>query len=208
MKLFKLFQRKSVRNSEILLHIRESFSRVRNDNEILYQWVQYLHRQLQRYDQEFHKLYGHISAITPSKESLHKLIGEYHSNLGLLDRLKSIEQRMEFLYQHGANSSTAIAEIHQKLEHLAQKKQEIKSRLIEKIARNSKDYVKSLIVDIIEKQGEVSANKLREMFVEEKGLCSKSSFYRILEEIEQTTSVGVIRAGREKHYVLKVDIKR
>ena len=46
------------------------------------------------------------------------------------------------------------------------------------------------------------------MFVEEKGLCSKSSFYRILEEIEQTTSVGVIRAGREKHYVLKVDIKR
>ena len=41
------------------------------------------------------------------------------------------------------------------------------------------------------------------MIVAEQGLCSKSSFYRILEEIENLEEVDVINKGREKYYLYK-----
>ena len=44
---------------------------------------------------------------------------------------------------------------------------------------------------------------LKEIVVDEQNLCSKSSFYRLLEEIEQLDDVGVIKHGKEKHYVSK-----
>ena len=45
------------------------------------------------------------------------------------------------------------------------------------------------------------------MIVEEQGLCSKSSFYRLLEEIEQEPDIGVIKEGKEKHYIAKISKK-
>ena len=49
----------------------------------------------------------------------------------------------------------------------------------------------------------MSALQLKEMVVEEQGLCSKSSFYRILEEIESLDEIVTIKKGKEKHYMAK-----
>ena len=53
----------------------------------------------------------------------------------------------------------------------------------------------------------ISSLKLREIVVDEQGLCSKSSFYRILTEIEESDHVDVVRQGNEKLYLSKL-IKR
>ena len=53
---------------------------------------------------------------------------------------------------------------------------------------------------MISKYGRISALDLREIIVDEQSLCSKSSFYRILEELELEQSVNVVAEGKEKVY--------
>ncbi|MDP7323438.1 MAG: hypothetical protein QF632_01605, partial [Candidatus Woesearchaeota archaeon] len=80
-----------------------------------------------------------------------------------------------------------------------------KQRIIKKIQKSSKDYVKNLILNFIHKYEKISALKLREIVVEEQGLCSKSSFYRILEEIEETQDdLSVLHQGKEKIFMSKL----
>ncbi len=71
------------------------------------------------------------------------------------------------------------------------------------IARGSKPYLKSVIVSLVSKWGKISAVQLREMIVEEQGLCSKSTFYRLLEELEKEKALSRIYSGREKIYLLQ-----
>ena len=102
---------------------------------------------------------------------------------------------------------TAIEGIMQKverrLERLEQKKLSIKEKIIKKITRNSKEYVKSVIFSYIKKYEKVSALQLKEIVVDEQNFCSKSSFYRLLEEIEESDDIIFIKHGKEKEYILK-----
>jgi len=41
------------------------------------------------------------------------------------------------------------------------------------------------------------------MIVYDQGLCSKSSFYRILDEIEAMEDISIVKKGREKYYLYK-----
>ncbi len=79
----------------------------------------------------------------------------------------------------------------------------LKEKIIRKVARHSKDYIKNLILSTIARYDELSALHLREMIVEEQGLCSKSTFYRLLEELEAADAVSMIARGKEKVYLPK-----
>ena len=48
------------------------------------------------------------------------------------------------------------------------------------------------------------------MVVDEQKICSKSSFYRILEEIESEFEheISTIKKGKEKHYLGKISPKQ
>ena len=75
---------------------------------------------------------------------------------------------------------------------------------MKKITRNSKEYAKTIILSYIKKYEKISALQLKEMLVDEQALCSKSSFYRLLEEIESLGDIAVIKKGKEKHYISKI----
>ncbi len=100
-----------------------------------------------------------------------------------------------------------IQQLHQRLEKLEARKATIKEKIIKRITKNSKDYVKSIVLSYIRKYGKITAMQLKEMVVEEQGLCSKSSFYRLLEELEEDPEIGVIKKGKEKHYIAKMTKK-
>ena len=76
----------------------------------------------------------------------------------------------------------------------------LQEKIIKSVARASKEYVKSLILSLIEKYEDISALKIREIVVEEQGIVSKSSFYRMLEELEKEKSINMVKIGKEKHY--------
>jgi hypothetical protein len=104
-------------------------------------------------------------------------------------------------------STTEVDHLSQRLEKLEAKKATIKEKIIKRITKNSKDYIKSIILSYIRKYGKITALQLKEMVVEEQGLCSKSSFYRLLDEIEEEPEIGVMKKGKEKHYIAKIQKK-
>ena len=102
----------------------------------------------------------------------------------------------------------AMVELRDRLEKLEEKKRNLKEKIIKRITKNSKDYLKTIIHSYIRKYGKITALQLKEMVVDEQGLCSKSSFYRLLEELEELDEIGVIQKGREKQYVAKNTIQK
>ena len=79
-------------------------------------------------------------------------------------------------------------------------KPKLQEKIIRTVARSSKEYVKNLILQQILKQKNLSALQLREDIVEQQGIASKSSFYRMLEELEKEGLIGMMRVGKGKHY--------
>lgn len=93
-----------------------------------------------------------------------------------------------------------VESLTQRLDHLEKKRTNIRERIVKKIVKNTKLYVKNLLIGYIKRYGKVSSLQLKEMIVHDQQLCSKSSLYRMLEEVEREPDIGVIKTGKEKHY--------
>lgn len=153
--------------------------------------------------------------LQDSHSELHQELKQKHQEIG--PKLNSIKEEL----RSELNSKLAetqvqtqvqapqpeIQQLHQRLEKLEARKATIKEKIIKRITKNSKDYVKSIVLSYIKKYGKITALQLKDMVVEEQGLCSKSSFYRLLEELEEDPEIGVIKTGKEKHYIAKMTNK-
>ncbi len=223
--------RRRVRHMDEVL--RTSFSNVRRDTTHLGQWVHYLQEKTEQQQAQFQAqiqtmaaeiagLNEELAAMPKTPEDIKRIIDQYYSYEALLGRIRYIEQRVEELVLKSVRQPAPEQEafqvpqapqqqiplqelesIRQKLAALEGKKQSIKEKIIRRITRNSKDYIKGIILSYIRKYEQVAALQLKEMMVDDQQLCSKSSFYRLMEELEQLDDVGVVREGKEKRYFMK-----
>jgi hypothetical protein len=203
--------------------IAQSFAKVRQDTDALYQWVSFLYAQnqqlveqtsvLKRLTEEqklsLHELKVTVNHIPKTADEIRRLVDMHYSLDPVLSRMKHIEQKLELIemrkereHHSQSVSSAPKPQVHEVPEPVVKKPQEaIREKLIRKFARNGKEYVKNLINSMVHKYGKVGALQLREIIVEEQGLCSKSSFYRILEEMEAENLLHVVSKGKHTVYV-------
>lgn len=140
-------------------------------------------------------VYGKIKAV---EEKIEKLI---------LNNSLSLETPKEAqISQQSANAAFTNPILtektrYQQLTPVSAQNTFLKERILRRVARDSKEYVKNFIHSLITKYEKVSALSLREMVVEDQGLCSKSSFYRILSELEKEDDIQVIQDGKGKIFV-------
>ncbi len=132
-----------------------------------------------------------LKNIPKTKEDFRQLVDSYYSFDNVMDRLRSIEAKFDYF-----ENKTP-----QKKVYVEATKSSIKEKVLRNIARSSKDYIRNLVLNLVSKYDKVSALQLREIIVEEQGLCSKSSFYRILEELEREDLLNVVSRGKIKVYV-------
>ncbi len=195
----------------ISLHnlLNNSFGNVKKDISSVSQWLNYLyHKNLQQEDL-INKLHNKIEELRNSHLQLHKSHYELHQKhrelVPKIEALKSeITVKSHSAIQPQINHSQALEGLNRRLQKIEAKKSKIKEKVIKRITKNSKDYIKSIILSYLKKYSKISALQLKEIIVEEQGLCSKSSFYRILDELEQDPAIGIIQQGKEKHYLLKL----
>lgn len=210
--------------------VAQSFAKVRQDTDALYQWVSFLYAQnqqlveqtavLKRLTEEqklsLHELKVTVNHIPKTADEIKRLVDMHYSLEPVLSRVKHIEQKLELiemrkerpLERHSPSVSHVPQQVqpivHQAPEPVVKKREPqeaIREKLIRKFARNGKEYVKNLINSLVHKYGKVGALQLREIIVEEQGLCSKSSFYRILEEMEAENLLHVVSKGKHTVYV-------
>jgi hypothetical protein len=174
-----------------------SFSRVRDDTSRIFQWLDYLHTQNLEQQKTINSLRRDLSFVPKSSEDVKRVIDSYYSFDAMLKRLEKMEEKLVSLEQKRLESAK-ISDV--EIEKKESLHSQLQRKMIKKITRNSKNYIKNTIVSLVSKYDKISALELREIIVEEQNLCSKSSFYRILEELEQEQILNVIAEGKEKTY--------
>ena len=146
-----------------------------------------------------------------SNEVIKQRIAALESRLAVLQ-----ERKQEIIQPQNEQISLVlekISDIGKRLAHLKEKSpseiqterptylMNLKEKVMKKIVRNSKLHIKQVIMNLLEKYDQASGLQLREMVVEEQRLCSESSFYRMLEELEDEGKLKVIQQGKEKTYM-------
>ena len=187
-----------------------SFYHVRQDTNRVFQWMQYFQQkaeahdsQLQLQNQQIQELFQKFDLLPSSREELKSLIDSYYSHSDSSSKIEELRAKIDRLV---ALQGPAMEQVHalrtriEAVENSQKPRANFKERIVQKIQKNSKEYVKNLVLSYIRKYEKISALKLREMVVEEQGLSSKSSFYRILDEIEQLDEVDMVQEGKQKFY--------
>ena len=200
--------------------LKKSFSNVKKDTANIFQWLNFLYKKNMQQEQLIRQLQMEMSYMPKTREDIRRIIDDYYSFESMMSKIRDLSLRVEELTRMQSQSNQPrvieiqkeatrevgvdLSHIEKRIEKLEQKKASIKEKIIKKITRNSKEYVKSVMLSYIRKYEKISALQLKEMVVDEQNFCSKSSFYRLLEEIERLEEVGVIKSGREKHFFSKI----
>lgn len=203
--------------SQINEALKKSFSNVKNDTNSIFQWLNHFYRKSMEQEQLLKKMQMEISYIPKTREDIRRIIDDYYSFESIMAKIRDLNEKVDELSRKQPVQTLPapahremhpdISHIENRLARLEQKKLSIREKIVKKITRNSKEYVKSVILSYIKKYERISALQLKEIVVDEQNFCSKSSFYRLLEEIEALDDIGVIKHGKEKHYVAK-DMKQ
>lgn len=196
--------------------IKKSFINVKRDVSGIFQWLNYFYAKSNEQEKKLNQIKSEIYGMPKNKEEVIRIINEQYQIDNLLKKISELSHRIdEFTksrfeseafsrgQQTRKEQSPDISEIEKRLEKLEQKKMAIKEKIMKKLTKNSKEYIKSIIMSYIKKYEKVTAIQLREMIVDEQGICSRSSFYRLLSEIEDSEDLGFMKHGKEKHYLAK-----
>jgi len=138
---------------------------------------------------------SHISQKNKESEpSAHETLTRSQSEM--LGKLHEISSKI--------GSLSRVYHAPQPVHHIAQKptsKSNLHDKIIRNVTRNSKEYIKNILLKTIIKYEKISGLQLREIIVEEQGLVSRSSFYRLLLELEAERKLTVTPEGKEKIYI-------
>lgn len=194
--------------------LRESFQNVRHDTQKLHQWVMFLHHKAQQQEhhiahltQQVRDLNIQLSFLPRSSKDIRDLIDAHYDAEPLKRRINEIDEKVDRLKEAHAPVASHISHLHERIDRVESDqpstRAKLKDRLVQRITRNSQEYVKNLMISLIRKYEKISALQLRDIIVNEQTLCSKSSFYRILEQAEKEEEIGVMTQGKEKVYFYK-----
>ena len=185
-----------------------SFANVKQDTQKIFSWLNYLNQQNQQQQQKIKQLELELSYIPKRPEDIRKIIDNYYSFDNIMERIKLLNEKIDHLHLKAPSqiltAPKEFYDIEKRISSLEeQRKATIREKVVQRVSKNSKEYVKSLILSYIRKYGQISGLQLKEMVVQDQGLCSKSSFYRLLDEIEKMEEIGTAKKGKQKYYLYK-----
>lgn len=218
--MFGLAKKEDIRQLEE--NVRASFSTVKADVQHAMEWISYLYAQQQELQRSVSSQSQIISAMPKSRDEVKVIVS--HAVEQVSERVRDVEHRMEGLQRVAGRvdaleiqQTDAFSKLREMQSQLDSHRRQmdvpkivpdvprqgtmLKEKIIRLAVRNSKDLIKESVLKLIRTHGQISGVALRESIVHEQGLCSKSSFYRLLEELEDTPELTVVDEGKEKQYV-------
>lgn len=171
--------------------LSNAFHKVKQDFNHVFSWIDYLHKKHQEHDSRLEELERQLYYMPKTREEIRQIIEGYYSYGHILEKIQELSSRMDRIEQGRI-----------------ERRFDARERLIKRIAKNSKDYVMGIILSMLKRYEQIPASHLKEIIVDEQGLCSKSSFYRLLKELEEDDRVDFMASGKEKIYQFKGEVVR
>lgn len=217
MGLFSKKKQEIVQSIHPSLHhqlVAQSFSHVRKDVQNMYDWIRYLHQQNKAQQEHINHLAGQVQSQVMHKEELDNRTQAHVRELN--SRVFEVEKRVSQVHQaqaaHPVQTHELVSKIAEVMGNMrapsvpyAAPTSSLQEKVIKKVQQHSKDYIKTAIRQLIAKYAKMSGIQLREILVEEQALCSRSSFYRLLGELEDDGLVNVLASGKEKVYTISLE---
>ena len=211
--MFGLFKT-AERLKEVDQNTARSFAKVKADINTLSQWVAYLNAENQKLHEkdsymqnivddqalQLHNLKGDLAHAPKSHHEVKKILDSHHDLDPIFKRLKGIEEKIDVL-EFQKHRAAPVVHHAPAQPPKSQPSTALKDKLMRRLARSSKDYIKNVILGLITKYGRMTPLQLRDIVIDEQGLCSKSSFYRILEEMEGEKALVQIKEGKKKVFI-------
>ena len=126
------------------------------------------------------RLQMEISYMPKTREDIRRVIDDYYSFESIIAKIRELSEKVdETARKQQTQADKQIIQpmprevhpdfsyIEKRLEKLEHKKLSIKEKIIKRLTRNSKDYVKSVILSYIKKYEKISALQLKEIIVDE-----------------------------------------
>ena len=195
--------------------LKKSFANVKRDTHGIFQWLNYFYKRGMEQEQTIRRLQVELSYIPKTREEIRKIIDDYYSFENTMAKIRELSEKVDDLARKQAAHAAPVerhlpqppaadmSHIEKRLEKLEQKKASMREKIMKRLTRNSKEYVKQLMLSYIRKYAQIGALQLKDMIVYDQGLCSKSSFYRLLDEIEALEEIGTVKKGKQKYYLYK-----
>lgn len=204
--------------------LRTSFQHIRQDMDNTNAWLNYFYNQdieRQKATENLQVQISSLPTISPEipdggafarlgnvEQKIDELAVSVHAVEPVIDRITALNSKVRLVEESQKNIFDRLRDIAARVEKVEQARTRtalnLREKIVKKVAKHSKEYIKNLILSTIKRYDKISALQLREMIVEEQGLCSKSTFYRILEEIGAEDKVSMIANGKEKVYLPKI----
>ena len=202
-----LFKKKEENWDKVHSAIKVSFNHVKRDTTTLFEWIKFLNKQIEQQQHFITQLDAKLGKRMLAADDIREIINNHFAIKNahqLHERFHKLTKKVDILSAMHDAHNLSLNELYSLFEKTksepARKSTSFKEKLAKKLTTNSKKYIKNTILGYIEKYTEVSALQLKEMLVEEQNLCSKSSFYRLLDELEAEEKVTVAKDGRQKLY--------
>ncbi len=207
--MFNLFKKKDPDQERLQYFLQHQNQQLKH----IADWIDYFNKIELQNRQRMHELeVGQTRALSHQTQQLsiqNERLAKIETTLNFIPKTKEEIRALVDFHYDSSDLEHQIQELKYKISELEQKRAPAtyKEKIVQKITRNSKEYLKSMLLGLIKKYGRISALQLKDMMVDEQQLLSKSSFYRLLEEIEQLEDIAVMKQGKEKVYVSKSGIK-
>ncbi|MBW3003227.1 hypothetical protein KY328_03710 [Candidatus Woesearchaeota archaeon] len=206
--------------------LKSAFGKIKSDIGNIGAWIKYFHDKNQEHDERLRRLeqFTHLPYEIQRIDS--KLIDLEHKSRYPTNELQNLHVRIEDLERNRPMTNDEIRQLidgHYSIQSMAERIRNVEEKMnsisygkpvqshtalqqkvLKTVTRNSKEYVKNLIMSLIQKYEKIAGLQMKDMVVDEQGLCSKSSFYRLLQELEFEGKIGFLRNGKEKVFYSKV----
>lgn len=206
--------------------LKAAFSKIKNDISNVGAWINYFHEKHQEHDERLRRMEQFMHLPYEIQRIDSKLLDIENRSMHPIKQLEQMHIRLENLERERPMTNEEIKQLidnHYSVQNMAERIQKIEEnmhsvsygkpqdrqtalqqKVLKTVTRNSKEYVKNLIMSLIQKYEKIAGLQMKEMVVDEQGLCSKSSFYRLLQELENERKIGFLRNGKEKIFYSKV----
>lgn len=197
------FKKKEDKHEDLHNHIWEIKNNFISHTKNILDWLKYFEQKHSSHDEKISKLH--------EKHKEHKdILKDHHERLNSLEYYyaKTLKDPKEVrdIIEHYYSLEKNLRKLEERLSNIEKNKPKFKEetktkiqeRVFKDVSRNSKEYIKRSILSSIKKNEEISALKLKEIVVDEQRLCSRSTFYRMLSEIEKEGLASTSYSNKEK----------
>jgi len=190
--------------------VSNAFFRVKEDINHLFTWITFLNERTKTQESKLLDLESKYALLSKQIDQLTAQLNSLSLNQKQSQsqdpNLKPILERITFILDQLQNKQSkpiSTAQAQERQRKKLKSELQAKERIAKRIVKHSKDYIKNLILNLLTRYPGSTAFQLKEIIVDEQALCSKSTFYRLLAELEKEGKITQTkRKKRKKTYSL------